>query len=58
MEISPNWEGDGQVLMQAGVACQLVVYETSWCGYCEKIKDLLNDQGVGFLEKDRERRGC
>jgi glutaredoxin len=40
---------------QAGTVCEVVVYGTSWCGYCTKTKDLLKAQGVSFLDKDIEK---
>lgn len=47
--------GSGQKPPQAGAVCQVVVYGTSWCGYCAKTKDLLKSKGVNFLDKDIEK---
>jgi glutaredoxin len=33
----------------------VVVYTTSWCGYCKKAKQLLTSKGVTFVEKDVEK---
>jgi mycoredoxin len=32
----------------------VVMYSASWCGYCDKARDLLNKQGVTFVELDIE----
>lgn len=32
----------------------VVLYSTSWCGYCRRTRALLNELGVYFLEKDVE----
>jgi glutaredoxin len=33
----------------------IVVYTTSWCGYCKKARALLKRKGVAFVEKDVEK---
>ena len=33
----------------------VVMYTTSWCGYCAKARELLNSQRVPFVELDIER---
>ena len=33
---------------------QVVVYTTSWCGYCKKTKAALSRWGVRYIEKDVE----
>ena len=51
--------GSGQKPPPVGAVCQVVVYGTSWCGYCAKTKDLLKSKGVSFLDKDIEKdAGC
>mgnify|MGYP001237092444 FL=1 len=47
--------GSGQKPPPVGAVCQVVVYGTSWCGYCTKTKDLLKSKGVSFLDKDIEK---
>lgn len=32
----------------------VVMYSASWCGYCTKARDLLNSQGISFVELDIE----
>tara|TARA_A100001037_G_scaffold295820_1_gene315438 strand:- start:721 stop:993 length:273 start_codon:yes stop_codon:yes gene_type:complete len=34
---------------------EVVVYCTSWCGYCKKAINLLKSQGVPFREVDLEK---
>lgn len=33
----------------------VVLYATSWCGYCEKTRQFLRARGVPFVEHDIER---
>ncbi len=32
----------------------VVLYATSWCGYCKLARELLNREGVAFVEHDIE----
>ena len=32
----------------------VVLYATSWCGYCKLARDLLRREGVAFVEHDIE----
>lgn len=36
-------------------AQRVILYSTSWCGYCRQARVLLNNLGVLFIEKDIER---
>lgn len=33
----------------------VIIYRTSWCGYCKKAAQYLKAKGVAFVEKDLER---
>jgi glutaredoxin len=33
---------------------KVVLYATSWCGYCDKARVLLSDHGIEFYEYDIE----
>ena len=48
-------EENGQTSIQTGAVYQVVVYGTSWCGYCTKTRNLLTSNGVSFLDKDIEK---
>jgi mycoredoxin len=28
----------------------VIMYSTTWCGYCRQLKRQLDDQGIGFTE--------
>jgi mycoredoxin len=32
----------------------LVMYSTTWCGYCRRLKDQLGREGIDFVEVDIE----
>ena len=32
----------------------LTMYSTTWCGYCRRLKTLLNADGIEFVEVDIE----
>ncbi|SMF12962.1 Glutaredoxin [Alteromonadaceae bacterium Bs31] len=34
---------------------EVVLYSTTWCGYCKKARSLLQNSGVSFIEKDIEK---
>lgn len=34
---------------------EVVLYATSWCGYCKKTRALLRDQQIAFTEYDIEK---
>ena len=35
----------------------VVLYATSWCGYCAKTRKMLNEKGIEFVEFDVEKSG-
>ncbi len=32
----------------------VIMYTTTWCGYCRQLKRQLDDQGIGFTEVNIE----
>lgn len=34
---------------------RLVMYGASWCGYCKKMREVLNDKNIDFLDIDVEK---
>jgi glutaredoxin len=34
---------------------QVILYSTSWCGYCKKTRELLAKQNIAFTEYDIEK---
>ncbi len=32
----------------------VIIYSTTWCGYCKMLKKYLDDKGVKWVEKDIE----
>ncbi len=32
----------------------IIIYSTTWCGYCKMLKKYLDDKGVKWTEKDIE----
>ncbi|MGA0064960.1 MAG: glutaredoxin family protein [Ilumatobacteraceae bacterium] len=33
----------------------VVMYSTQWCGYCKRLKKMMQDVGIDFAEVDIER---
>lgn len=33
----------------------VIIYSTTWCGYCSMLKKYLDDKGVKWIEKDIEK---
>jgi glutaredoxin-like YruB-family protein len=33
----------------------VIIYSTTWCGYCGMLKKYLDDKGVKWIEKDIEK---
>ena len=42
-EVATGFEGD------------VVLYATSWCGYCKKTRELLSEHGIAYTEYDIEK---
>ncbi|MCV2488662.1 mycoredoxin [Geodermatophilus sp. YIM 151500] len=36
------------------VAASVTMYTTTWCGYCVRLKRLMQREGIGFTEVDIE----
>lgn len=36
-------------------AVDVILYETSWCPYCKKARELLKEMGVSLIEYDIEK---
>ncbi|MDH4048768.1 MAG: glutaredoxin family protein [Gammaproteobacteria bacterium] len=34
---------------------EVVLYSTSWCGYCQKTRELFADNNVPYVERDIEK---
>ncbi len=34
---------------------QVIVYATSWCGFCRMVEKYLHDKGIEFVVKDIEK---
>lgn len=47
----PEAEGEAEAKKDPAV----VMYATSWCGYCRKTRQLLDKIGVDYVEKDIEK---
>ena len=44
--------------LQLMAPSKVVMFGTSWCGYCAKARALFNAQGVRFIELDLEKDGA
>lgn len=33
-------------------AAPVTIYTTAWCPYCDRVKDILDNKGVAYLEID------
>ena len=54
-----NWERidrffDGEPAVTAAHG-DVILYATSWCGYCRKTRQLFREQGIAFTEFDIEK---
>ena len=36
-------------------AARVVMYTTTWCGYCKRLKRMMQDDGIVFAEVDIEK---
>jgi len=34
---------------------EVVLYSTSWCGYCEKTRKLFKEKNIAYIERDIEK---
>jgi mycoredoxin len=42
-------------MTQAALADRPIIYTTTWCGYCTRLKRQLERAEIGFMEVDIER---
>ena len=38
----------------AGATPTVTMYTTTWCGYCKRLKRMMQDDGIAFAEVDIE----
>ncbi len=38
----------------AGATPDVTMYTTTWCGYCKRLKRMMQDDGINFVEVDIE----
>lgn len=50
--IEPRLFGGGEQVASNG---QVILYATSWCGYCAKTREFLGEQGIAYTEMDIEK---
>ena len=36
------------------MSAELVMYSTTWCGYCRRLKSMMSREGIAFREVDIE----
>src|SRR6188768_2370026 len=55
IQVTPAAATDGPApsTMQQGV--EVVMYSTSWCGYCRAARSWLRSQGITYVDHDVER---
>ena len=39
---------------QSGAIPDVTMYTTTWCGYCKRLKRMMQDDGINFAEVDIE----
>jgi len=39
---------------QSGATPDVTMYTTTWCGYCKRLKRMMQDDGINFAEVDIE----
>lgn len=39
---------------QSGTTPDVTMYTTTWCGYCKRLKRMMQDDGINFAEVDIE----
>ena len=39
---------------QSGATPDVIMYTTTWCGYCKRLKRMMQDDGINFAEVDIE----
>ena len=40
--------------LQSGAMPDVTMYTTTWCGYCKRLKRMMQDDGINFAEVDIE----
>jgi len=44
----------GATPSNAGATPAVTMYTTTWCGYCKRLKRMMQDDGIAFAEVDIE----
>ena len=47
-------ESPGVTPGQSGTTPDVTMYTTTWCGYCKRLKRMMQDDGINFAEVDIE----
>ena len=55
VEVEPATTSSASAAVNASKAKPVVMYSTSWCGYCRKARRHFNKQGIKFTEYDIEK---
>lgn len=50
--LEPMLFGNGQQVAGQG---EVILYATSWCGYCAKTREFLGERGIAYTELDIEK---
>lgn len=45
----------GPIQYDAAAAGAVTLYSTAWCGYCTKVRNILNRHEIPFIERDVEK---
>lgn len=51
---SPGNRGHRFAVVGAVSATDLIMYSTTWCGYCRRLKTQLQEAGISYTEVDIE----
>lgn len=53
----PPRQADAPRLASAARVAPVVLYGTSWCGWCRRAREFFTERGIPFVDKDVERDG-
>lgn len=50
-----SFKYDPSLISERKKSADVVMYSTTWCGYCRKARDYFRQQGIAFTEYDVEK---
>src|ERR1043165_9870873 len=55
LDASKRYNGGRGINTMSDTANPVIIYSTTWCGFCKMAKDYFDKKGITYIDKDVER---